>query len=164
MCVFKNHAFIYFLRPPSWSGTLVACGKCFIAWWAVWNLGMHSVAWWTEPGQEAKDCENRLKNFLKCRNIDKFNVKKQFQTYQINYWLHFSCQMIFELSSTVDGMEKSMAFDVSLYEDNTSCFRFRSPWVKQNSFVHITFFKNLLVTCPFWKGTISPVTLPPPTP
>jgi hypothetical protein len=21
MCVFKNHAFIYFLRPPSWSGT-----------------------------------------------------------------------------------------------------------------------------------------------
>jgi hypothetical protein len=22
MCVFKNHAFIYFLRPPSWSGTL----------------------------------------------------------------------------------------------------------------------------------------------
>ncbi len=24
MCVFKNHAFIYFLRPPSWSGTLHA--------------------------------------------------------------------------------------------------------------------------------------------
>ncbi len=23
MCVFKNHAFIYFLRPPSWSGTLI---------------------------------------------------------------------------------------------------------------------------------------------
>jgi hypothetical protein len=23
MCVFKNHAFIYFLRPPSWSGTMV---------------------------------------------------------------------------------------------------------------------------------------------
>ncbi len=22
MCVFKNHAFIYFLRPPSWSGTV----------------------------------------------------------------------------------------------------------------------------------------------
>jgi hypothetical protein len=22
MCVFKNHAFIYFLRPPSWSGTI----------------------------------------------------------------------------------------------------------------------------------------------
>jgi hypothetical protein len=21
MCVFKNHVFIYFLRPPSWSGT-----------------------------------------------------------------------------------------------------------------------------------------------
>jgi hypothetical protein len=25
MCVFKNHAFIYFLRPPSWSGTLTLC-------------------------------------------------------------------------------------------------------------------------------------------
>ncbi len=26
MCVFKNHAFIYFLRPPLWSGTLrMAC-------------------------------------------------------------------------------------------------------------------------------------------
>jgi hypothetical protein len=23
MCVFKNHAFIYFLRPPSWSGTII---------------------------------------------------------------------------------------------------------------------------------------------
>ncbi len=23
MCVFKNHAFIYFLRPPSWSGTIL---------------------------------------------------------------------------------------------------------------------------------------------
>ncbi len=23
MCVFKNHAFIYFLRPPSWSGTVI---------------------------------------------------------------------------------------------------------------------------------------------
>ncbi len=23
MCVFKNHAFIYFLRPPSWSGTVL---------------------------------------------------------------------------------------------------------------------------------------------
>ncbi len=22
MCVYKNHAFIYFLRPPSWSGTV----------------------------------------------------------------------------------------------------------------------------------------------
>ncbi len=23
MCVFKNHVFIYFLRPPSWSGTRI---------------------------------------------------------------------------------------------------------------------------------------------
>ncbi len=27
MCVFKNHAFIYFLRPPSWSGTVI-----FVLW------------------------------------------------------------------------------------------------------------------------------------
>ncbi len=28
MCVFKNHAFIYFLRPPSWSGTIPIFYSC----------------------------------------------------------------------------------------------------------------------------------------
>ncbi len=27
MCVYKNHAFIYFLRPPSWSGTFNTCWR-----------------------------------------------------------------------------------------------------------------------------------------
>ncbi len=33
MCVFKNHAFIYFLRPPSWSGTIIfniIFSRCFL--------------------------------------------------------------------------------------------------------------------------------------
>jgi hypothetical protein len=33
MCVFKNHAFIYFLRPPSWSGTHMIHTLCInVAW------------------------------------------------------------------------------------------------------------------------------------
>ncbi len=32
MCVFKNHAFIYFLRPPSWSGTRISTvNSCWIS-------------------------------------------------------------------------------------------------------------------------------------
>ncbi len=33
MCVFKNHAFIYFLRPPSWSGTEAMQAEWGRSWW-----------------------------------------------------------------------------------------------------------------------------------
>ncbi len=40
MCVFKNHVFIYFLRPPSWSGTLPI--PCLLTWWQNFQVGQRS--------------------------------------------------------------------------------------------------------------------------
>ncbi len=42
MCVYKNHAFIYFLRPPSWSGTVTP--RCFH------HHGFETPWWWIHPG------------------------------------------------------------------------------------------------------------------
>jgi hypothetical protein len=52
MCVFKNHAFIYFLRPPSWSGTILICSP-----------------WWTGPPGRQKWCLSLAPVFVMCGSL-----------------------------------------------------------------------------------------------
>ncbi len=56
MCVYKNHAFICFGRPPSWSGTMVVADSRPYCWWAPFCRGWVRkgecrclVGWWLIP-------------------------------------------------------------------------------------------------------------------
>ncbi len=80
MCVYKNHAFIYFLRPPSWSGKILYCNRLttppcstrtviILIWKIISPINEQFTRW-------MKDSKKLDRNSRMC--VNKFTGKKVF--------------------------------------------------------------------------------------